>query len=111
VRVSQLNGCAFCVDLNSSVLLKRGVDNSKLEALINWKESPLFDESEKVVLEFAEAMTLSNLKVDDDLMERLKAIFKEDGIIELTAIISFQNMSTKFNTALGIPPQGFCVLP
>lgn len=111
VRVSQLNGCAFCVDLNSSILLKRGVDDLKLEALINWKASPLFDKREKIVLAYAEAMTLSNLHVDDTLMRRLKGIFKDDEIIELTAIIAFQNMSTKFNTALDIPPQGFCVLP
>jgi len=111
VKVSQLNGCEFCVDLNASLLLKRGVDESKLKALVNWKESSLLSKQEKVVLEYVEAITLSDLQVDDPLMSRLQREFSDDEVIELTAIIAFQNMSTKFNTALDVPPQGFCILP
>lgn len=110
VRVSQLNGCEFCVDLNSSLLLKRGVEATKLTALSHWKESALFNEQERIVLEYAEAMTLSHLRVEDRLMKRLKALFRDDEIIELTAIVAYQNMSTKFNTALGVPAQGFCAV-
>ena len=47
----------------------------------------------------------------DDLMERLKCFFDEDGIVELTGLIAFQNMSSKFNSALDVPSQGFCSLP
>ncbi|MEE9259361.1 MAG: carboxymuconolactone decarboxylase family protein, partial [Nitrospinaceae bacterium] len=108
VRVSQINDCAFCVDLNSSTLLKRGVSFSKVETLQNWRESNLFDEKERVVLEFAEAMTRPDIQIDDDLMARLKQYFDDDSIVELTGLIGFQNMSSKFNNALGVPPQGFC---
>ena len=44
-------------------------------------------------------------------MKRLKKHFEEDAIIELTALIAFQNLSSKFNSALGVTPQGFCRIP
>jgi AhpD family alkylhydroperoxidase len=111
VRVSQLNGCRFCIDLNAATLLARGVSQSKLEALDGWRESELFDEREKDALDYAEAMTLSEREADDTQIERLRRHFDDDAIIELTALIAFQNMSTKFNNALGVPPQGFCRIP
>lgn len=111
VRVSQINGCAFCVDLNSATLIKRGASMAKVEALERWRESELFDERERVALDYAEAMTDSNQGVDDETCDRLKRHFNDDAIIELTALIAFQNMSSKFNSALAVPPQGFCQLP
>ena len=51
VRVSQLNGCRFCVDLNSATLLRRGVDLEKVNALDNWQQSPLFTDTERIALE------------------------------------------------------------
>lgn len=111
VRVSQLNGCRFCVDLNSATLLRRGVALAKVEALESWRESNLFDEPERVALDYAEAITLSGREVDDALMARVKTQFDDDAVIELTALIGFQNLSSKFNTALAVPPQGFCRLP
>ena len=111
VRVSQLNDCAFCVDINSETLLRRGTSLEKLEALPRWRESNLFEESERTALEYAERMTRSDLRVDDALIERLKRHFDEDRIVELTGLIAFQNMSSKFNSALAVPPQGFCRRP
>ena len=111
VRVSQINDCPFCVDINSATLLKRGVSVEKVDALQIWRESPLFDERDNAVLEFAEAMTQSDLKVDDTMIERLRVHFEDDGIVELTGLIAFQNMSSKFNSALGVPSQGFCKIP
>ena len=108
VRVSQLNGCAFCIDLNSSILLERGVPLSKVEELGIWQQSKLFTDEEKIILEFTEAVTITEKSVSEDLFKRLKIFFNDDQIIELTATIAFQNMSTKFNTALKIPSQGFC---
>ena len=111
VRVSQLNDCRFCVDLNAATLLARGVSEEKVEALDGWRKSKLFDQHEQDVLDYTEAVTLSEREVDDDLIERLRRHFDEDAIVELTAIIAFQNMSTKFNNALGVTPQGFCRIP
>lgn len=111
VRVSQINWCAFCVDLNSATLIKRGANVAKVEALQHWRDSEVFDERERLALDYAEAMTHSNQQVDDSIFDRLKKYFNDDAIIELTALIAFQNMSSKFNSALAVPPQGFCQLP
>ncbi len=111
VRVSQINHCPFCVDINSATLLKRGVAMDKVLALPHWQDSPLFTERERAALDYAEAMTRSELGVADPLFDRLKAQFDDDAVIELTGLIAFQNMSSKFNAALGVPAQGFCPLP
>ena len=110
VRVSQINWCRFCVDINSATLAKRTGSMEKVEKLAQWKESDLFDEKEKVVLEYTEAVTYSDQQVTDELIERLKGFFDDDGIVELTGLICFQNLSSKFNSALDVPPQGFCKL-
>lgn len=108
VRVSQINWCRFCVDINSSTLIKRSGSTEKAENLERWRESDLFDEREKVVLEYTEAITYSDQLVTDEQVERLRNFFDEDSIVELTGLIAFQNLSSKFNSALDVPPQGFC---
>jgi len=111
VRVSQINWCRFCVDINSATLAKRSGSMEKVEKLAQWKESDLFDDKEKVALEYTEAVTYSDQQVADQLVERLRCFFDEDSIVELTGLIAFQNLSSKFNSALDVPPQGFCKLP
>lgn len=111
VRVSQINHCPFCVDINSATLMKRGVPAEKVAALSQWRESPLFDECERAVLEYAEAITRSETDVETAMVERLRRWFDDDGIVELTGLVAFQNMSSKFNSALDVPAQGFCKLP
>jgi len=111
VRVSQINSCPFCVDLNTATLLKRGVLLDKVSALRNWRESTLFSDLEKASLEYAEAMTFPEREVNDALMARLRNHLSEDAIVELTGLIAFQNLSSKFNSALGVPAHGFCAIP
>jgi AhpD family alkylhydroperoxidase len=111
VRVSQINHCPFCVDINGATLLRRGVSEDKLWALEGWRMSNLFDEPERVALDYAEAITYSDQEIDNGLMARVKQHFDDNAVIELTALIAFQNMSSKFNAALAVPPQGFCRLP
>jgi uncharacterized peroxidase-related enzyme len=111
VRVSQINWCRFCVDINSAMLAQRAGSLAKVEAVSTWHSSDIFDEREKLALEYAEAMTCSDHRVTDELMQRLKESFDADAIVELTGVIAFQNMSSKFNAALDVPSQGFCQLP
>jgi uncharacterized peroxidase-related enzyme len=111
VRVSQINWCSFCVDLNAATLLKRGASMEKIEALSQWRESDAFDERERAALDYAEAMTRSDLQVEHRHFDELRRHFSDDAIVELSALIAFQNMSSKFNSALAVPPQGFCRLP
>ena len=84
---------------------------AKVEALEGWRDSVLFDERERVVLDYAEAMTFSDRQVDDAMVEALRPFFDDDGIVELTGLVAFQNLSSKFNSALDVPAQGFCRLP
>jgi len=56
-------------------------------------------------------MTDSSQRVTDQLVQRLREFFDEDAIVELTGLIAFQNLSSKFNSALDVPAQGFCRLP
>lgn len=82
-----------------------------MEALEAWRQSELFSRREQAVLDYAEAVTRSDLPVEDGQVERLGSYFDDDGIVELTGLIAFQNMSSKFNSALGVPAQGFCKIP
>jgi alkylhydroperoxidase family enzyme len=83
--------------------MKRGASLEKVEALERWRESALFIDRERVALDYAEAMTVSQAGVDDAMMERLKRHFDDDAIVELTGLVAFQNLSSKFNAALGVP--------
>ena len=74
VRVSQINHCAFCVDINSATLAKRGVSMDKINALVSWRESLLFSPEERLALEYAEAMTVTGDGVSNELRERLKKL-------------------------------------
>lgn len=111
VRVSQINHCAFCVDINSATLMKRGVSMDKVEAVSTWQSSNIFTDRERVALEYAESMTYSDRRTVAGLVDRLRSYFDDDGIAELTGLIAFQNMSSKFNAALDVPAAGFCTLP
>lgn len=111
VRVSQINHCAFCVDINSATLEKRGVSAAKIQQLSRWRVSSLFSPEERLALEYAEAMTIARPGVSAELRQRLLRVWDEDFIVELTGLIAFQNLSSKFNAALDVPPQGFCTLP
>jgi AhpD family alkylhydroperoxidase len=111
VRVSQINHCPFCIDINSATLLERGMSPEKLQGLDQWRGSALFGDKERVALEYAEAMTITGGGVDDALFHRVREHFDEAAAVELTGLIAFQNMSSKFNSALAVPSQGFCRLP
>lgn len=108
VRISQINWCAFCVDLNSATALERHVAPEKLADLPNYAQSPRFSAPERVALRYAEAATVTSTGVGETLRMELRAHFSDDAIVELTALIAFQNLSSKFNAALGVPAQGFC---
>ena len=111
VRVSQINGCDFCVDLNSFLGLGRGVAEDRLRALPQFEDSPLFSQRDKAALAYAEAATRSDRRVGEELILRLRKHFHDQAIVELAALIAYQNMSSKFNAALGVPAQGFCAVP
>ena len=83
-----------------------GVSEEKILALNEYAESPLYDAKEKAALEYADAITLSDRDVDDELFARMQGFFDEEALVELTAIIAWENSSSKFNRALRVPSQG-----
>jgi alkylhydroperoxidase family enzyme len=83
-----------------------GLSDEKLLALADWAASPLFDEMERLALEYADAMTYSDRDVDDELFARARAAFGDDALVELTATIAWENCSSKFNRALRVESQG-----
>ena len=82
-----------------------GVSDEKLLALDEYATSPLYEEKERVALEYAERMTKTDQDVDDELFSRLRLFFDEDALVELTAAIAWENSSSKFNRALRVPSQ------
>jgi AhpD family alkylhydroperoxidase len=111
VRVSQINHCDFCIDLNSHLGQERGISMDKLQALPGFEGSALFTAREKAALRYAEAVTRPEPGVSEPVLSELRAHFSEQEIVELAALVAFQNMSSKFNAALGVPAEGFCAVP
>jgi alkylhydroperoxidase family enzyme len=83
-----------------------GVSEEKILALSEYATSSLYDDAERVALEYADAITLSDLEVSDELFARLRRFYDDDALVELTAIIAWENASSKFNRALRVPSQG-----
>jgi AhpD family alkylhydroperoxidase len=109
-RVSQQNRCAFCADLNGGRALDRGVTAEQLAALERHAESPLFDARARAALAFADAVT-GGAPVPPELRRALRTAFTDDAIVELAALVAFQDMSSKFNAALDVPAEGRCEVP
>jgi len=82
------------------------VSDEKILALADYAASSLYSDAERVALEYADCMTLSGREVSDDLFARLRRFYDDDALVELTAIIAWENASSKFNRALRIPSQG-----
>ena len=84
---------------------------AKLAEVATWRDSRLFSEAERVALDYAEQMTITRQRVDDELFGRLQQHFTEAQIVELTAAVALENFRSKLNPALGVGAQGFCMLP
>lgn len=82
-----------------------GVAEEKIEQLAVYATSPLYGETERVALEYADAMTITGREVSDELFARLRRFYTDDEIVELTTIIAWENASSKFNRALRVPSQ------
>jgi AhpD family alkylhydroperoxidase len=102
LRSSQINGCAFCVDMHVKEAIDDGEDAQKLHLLSVWRESPLFDEKERVVLAWTEALTdLPGHPVDDALYNSAVEIFGEADLVRLSVAVGAINAWNR----LGVPFQ------
>jgi len=98
------------MDINASRGMHNGASEDKIRAITEAATSPLFDELERTALAYAEAMTITGQRVSDDLFARIRKHFTEPQIVELTAAVAVENFRSKFNVALGIEAQGFCII-
>lgn len=105
--IAALSLC-FCIDANSLRLAERSGALDKVQAVNAWRDSALFSEEERAALAYAEAVTATPPRVNDEIKSEIKRHFSEDAIAEMTALIAFQNLSARFNAALDIPAQGLC---
>jgi alkylhydroperoxidase family enzyme len=98
------------MDINASRGMQSGATEDKIRAVEQAAISPLFDEMERAALAYAEAMTITGQRVSDELFARVCKHFSEAQLVELTAAVALENFRSKFNVALGIEAQGFCIL-
>lgn len=104
------------MDIGSAVGRKIGVTEAQLSDLARYQESDAFSPLERLVIEYAEAMTKTPVEVPDALFAALRQHFNEAQLVELTAAIAWENYRARFDHAFGIEAQGFsegafCVLP
>jgi AhpD family alkylhydroperoxidase len=92
LRASQINGCAFCVDMHATDARKGGETERRLAAVVVWRETPFFTERERAALEWTEAVTLvSQNHVPDAVWEVVKPHFSDEEIVDLTLLVSAIN--------------------
>lgn len=104
------------MDIGSAVSRGYGIREEQLRELAEYKASSVFSPVEKLVLEYAEAMTRTPVTVGDELFAALQQHLSAAQMVEITAVIAWENFRARFNHACGIEAQGFsegayCVLP
>ena len=92
LRVSQINGCAFCLEMHSNALRKAGVEQVRLDALAGWRVSDRFSDAERAALAWAEDLThIAETHAEDDVYQPLLAHFSAEQISDMTFAISLMN--------------------
>ena len=113
-KASMSIGCSWCTDFGYFEGMNRGVDPHKVRAVGEWRASPLFDERERAVLEYAESATATPVAVTEHLAAKLRALFSEAEMVELAAWVALENFRSRFNGGLGLRSEGFsdrCEVP
>ena len=105
IRVSQINGCAFCVDMHTTEARQLGVDQQLLDCLTVWRQSRFFSDREMAALEWAENVTcICSEKNIEGKQEALLKHFSEEEVVDLTLIISLMNGLNRLAISLGDKP-------
>ena len=97
LRASQINGCAFCVDMHVTDARKGGETERRLATVVVWRETPFFTDRERAALEWTEALTLvSQNHVPDAVWEAVQPHFTEEEMVDLTLLVSSINTWNRF---------------
>jgi AhpD family alkylhydroperoxidase len=101
MRVSQINGCAFCLDMHSKDARIAGETEQRLYVLPAWRETTLYSERERIALAWAEELTTlgSPEPVSDALYEQARALFEESQLVDLTLLVVAINGFNRINVA------------
>lgn len=116
LKAATLTHCEYCIDLGSRIARRSGLTDEELLALPNHRTSPLFSELDRLVLDYAVGISSTPVDVPDQLFDRLRQHFEPAALVELTYIVSLENLRGRFNLALGIGSAGFsegtvCAVP
>jgi AhpD family alkylhydroperoxidase len=107
-------GCSWCMDFGYWESTRQGVDPVKLRDVPRWRDSAVYTDLERAVMEYAEAMTSTPLTVTDEMVEGLRRRLDDAQLVELTMMVAVENTRSRFNSALGLTSQGFkdrCEIP
>jgi AhpD family alkylhydroperoxidase len=106
IRASQINGCAYCIDMHTKDARQAGETEQRIYSLSAWRETPFFTDRERAALEWAEAVTrVGDSHVPDDLYERVSAHFDEAELVALTFGVIVINCWNRLSVAFR-PPVG-----
>ena len=109
-RVSQINGCGYCLDMHHKEAILLGESEQRLHGLAAWRDSPYYSPKERDVLAYAEMLTLTHQHdVDDALFESLRVHFSLEEIIVLTVAITQINSWNRISKAFGSVPGSYDV--
>jgi AhpD family alkylhydroperoxidase len=108
--------CEYCIDLGSQIARQWGITDDELLAFSNYQDAPCFSAVDKLILEYATAISRTPVEVTDQLFDALRAHFDTPQLVGLTHVINLGNLRARFNLALGIGSSGFsgnrvCALP
>jgi AhpD family alkylhydroperoxidase len=108
MRASQINGCAYCLDMHSKDARASGETEQRLYGLDAWRETPYYSARERAALEWTEALTLvAETRVPDEVYERVREQFSEDELIHLSLAIVSINGWNRLNIAARTTPGGY----
>ncbi|CAN7331079.1 carboxymuconolactone decarboxylase family protein [Paraburkholderia sp. DD10] len=97
LRASQINGCAYCVDMHTTDARKGGESERRLATVVVWRETPFFTDRERAALEWTEALTLvSHEHVPDAVWQAVRPHFSDEELVDLTLLISAINAWNRF---------------
>ncbi len=108
LRASQINGCAFCIDMHTKDARTQGESEQRLYGVSAWREAPFYSARERAALAWAEAVTrISQDRVPDDLYEQVRKQFSEKEIVDLTFAVITINSWNRLAISFGTPPGSY----
>ena len=107
LRAAMVVGCEFCVDIGSMIARESGLTEDEMKDLVDWRASERLDEKDKLVVEYADAISGTPVEVSDELFARMREHFDEEQLVELTAAIAWENWRARFNWAFGLGKEGY----